>query len=45
MRHHIAVYIEKMENFCQIRTGNAKEFEQFSDLLVIARIKLGPQAL
>ena len=40
MRCQISIYIEELENFRQIRVGNAKDLEQFSDLLDIAMINL-----
>ena len=40
MRRQISIYIEELENFRQIRVGNAKDLEQFSDLLDIAMINL-----
>ena len=40
MRRQIAIYMEKLENFRQIRNGNAKDLEQFADLLDIAIINL-----
>ena len=39
-RRQIAIYIEELENFRQIRMGNAKDLEQFADLLDIAIINL-----
>ena len=40
MRRQISIYIEELENFHQIRVGNAKDLEQFSDLLDIAMINI-----
>ena len=40
IRRQISIYIEELENFRQIRVGNAKDLEQFSDLLDIAMINL-----
>ena len=40
MRRRISIYIEELENFRQIWVGNAKDLEQFSDLLDIAMINL-----
>ena len=40
MPRQISIYIEELENFRQIRVGNAKDLEQFSDLLDIAMINL-----
>ena len=40
IRRQIAIYVEDLENFRQIRTGNAKDLEQFADLLDIAIINL-----
>ena len=40
MRRQIAIYMEELENFRQIRNGNAKDLEQFADLLDIAIINL-----
>ena len=39
-RRQIAVYLEDLENFKQVRTGNAKDLEKFADLLDIALINL-----
>ena len=39
-RRQLASYLEDCENFNLIRPGNAKEFEQFADLLDIAIIYL-----
>lgn len=39
-RRQIAIYLEDLEHFRQIRPGNAKDLEQFSDLLDIAIINL-----
>ena len=40
MRRQIAIYVMDLENFRQIRAGNAKDLEQFADLLYIAIINL-----
>ena len=40
MRRQIAIYVEDLENFSQIRAGNAKDLEQFADLLDITIINL-----
>ena len=40
MRRQIAIYMEELENFRQIRNGIAKDLEQFADLLDIAIINL-----
>ena len=39
-RRQIAIYLEELEQFRQIRTGNAKDIEEFADLLDIAMINL-----
>ena len=39
-RRQIAIYLEDLENFRLIRQGNAKDLEQFADLLDIAIINL-----
>ena len=39
-RRQIAVYLEDLENFKQIRPGNAKDLEKFADLLDVAIINL-----
>ena len=39
-RRQIAVYLEDLENFKQVRTGHAKDLEKFADLLEIALINL-----
>ena len=39
-RRQIAVYLEDLENFKQVRTGHAKDLERFADLLEIALIDL-----
>ena len=39
-RRQIAVYLEDLENFKQVRSGNARELEQLADLLDIAIINL-----
>ena len=39
-RRKIAVYLEDLENFKQVRTGNAKDLEKFADLLDIAIFNL-----
>ena len=39
-RRQIAVYLEDLENFKQVRTGNAKDLKKFADLLDIAIINL-----
>ena len=39
-RRQIAVYLEDLENFKQVRTGHAKDLERFADLLEIALINL-----
>ena len=36
----IAVYLEDLEHFKQVRTGNARDFEQLADLLDITIINL-----
>ena len=36
----IAIYLEDLENFRQIRLGNARDLENFADLLDIAIINL-----
>ena len=40
MQRQISIYIEELENFSQIRVGNAGDLEQFFDLLDIAMINL-----
>ena len=35
-RRQIAAYLEDLDNFKQVRTGNAKDLEKFADLLDIA---------
>ena len=40
MRRQIAIYLEDLEHFRNLRPGNAKELEQFADLLEIAIINL-----
>ena len=39
-RRQIAVYLEDLDNFKQVRSGNAKDLEKFADLLDIALINL-----
>ena len=39
-RRQIAIYLEELEQFPQIRSGNAKDVEDFADLLDIAMINL-----
>ena len=39
-RRQIAAYLEDLDNFKQVRTGNAKDLEKFADLLDIAIINL-----
>ena len=39
-RRQITVYLEDLENFKQVRSGNAKDLEKFADLLDIALINL-----
>ena len=39
-RRQIAIYLEELEQFRQIRTGNAKDIKEFADLLDIAMINL-----
>lgn len=39
-RRQIALYLEELEDFPQIRLGNAKDIEDFADLLDIAMINL-----
>ena len=39
-RRQIAIYLEDLENFQQIRQGNARDLEQYADLLDIAIINL-----
>ena len=39
-RRQISIYLEDLENFRQIRSGNARDLEQFADLLDIAIINL-----
>lgn len=39
-RRQIAIYLEELEQFRQIRPGNAKDIEEFADLLDIAMINL-----
>ena len=39
-RRQIAVYLEDLENFKQVRSGNARDLEQLADLLDIAIINL-----
>ena len=39
-RRQIVVYLEDLQNFKQIRTGNAKDLEKFADLLDVAIINL-----
>ena len=40
MRHQVAIYLEDLDNFRQVRPGNSKDLEQFADLLDIAIINL-----
>ena len=40
MRRQIAIYLEDLDNFRQVRPGNSKDLEQFADLLDIAIINL-----
>ena len=39
-RRQIALYLEELEQFRQIRPGNAKDIEEFADLLDIVMINL-----
>ncbi|MCG8034838.1 MAG: DUF1759 domain-containing protein, partial [Candidatus Thiodiazotropha taylori] len=39
-RRQIALYLEELEDFPQLRQGNAKDIEDFADLLDIAMINL-----
>ena len=39
-RRQIALYLEELEQFRQIRPGNARDIEEFADLLDIAMINL-----
>ena len=39
-RRQIAIYLEDLDQFRQIRPGNAKDLEEFADLLDIALINL-----
>ena len=39
-RRQIALYLEELEQFRQIRPGNAKDIEEFADLLDVAMINL-----
>ena len=39
-RRQIAIYLEDLENFRQIRPGNARDLENFADLLDIAILNL-----
>ena len=39
-RRQIAIYLEELEQFRQIRPGNAKDIEEFADLLDIAMTNL-----
>ena len=39
-RRQIAIYLEDLEQFRQIRPGNAKDLDEFADLLDIALISL-----
>ena len=39
-RRQIAVYLEDLDNFKQVRTGNARDLEKLADLLDIAIINL-----
>ena len=39
-RRQIAVYLEDLENFKQVRSGHAKDLEKLADLLIIALINL-----
>ena len=39
-RKQIAIYLEDLENFRQIRQGNARDLEQYADLMDIAIINL-----
>ena len=39
-RRQIAIYLEELEQFPQIRSGNGKDIEDFVDLLDIAMINL-----
>ena len=39
-RRQIALYIEELEQFKQIRSGNARDLDKFADLLDIAIINL-----
>ena len=40
-RRQIALHLEELEQFRQIRPGNAKDIEEFADLLDIAMIRAG----
>ncbi|MCU7929154.1 MAG: DUF1759 domain-containing protein, partial [Candidatus Thiodiazotropha sp. (ex Dulcina madagascariensis)] len=39
-RRQIAIYLEELEQFRQIRHGNARDIEEFADLLDIAMVNL-----
>ena len=39
-RHQTALYIEELEQFRPIRLGNARDLEQFADLIDISVINL-----
>ena len=39
-RRQIAIYLDELERFQQIRIGNARDLEQFADLLDVAMINL-----
>ena len=39
-QRQIAIYLQELEQFPQIRSGNAKDIEDFADLLDIAMINL-----
>ena len=40
LRRRLALYIEQLEGFRSIKYGNAKDLEQFADLLHVAIINL-----
>ena len=39
-RRQIAIYLDELERFQQIRLGNARDLEQYADLLDVAMINL-----
>ena len=39
-RRQIAIYLEELEQFKQIRLGNSRDLEHFADLLDVAVINL-----